>query len=167
MKIGSTDKLLIGIVIGVIVLIAVAFVVVLMQPKPTYKSDDTVEGAMHNYLFALTQDDWARAYTYLGSRLRGRPITQEDFKNQIQNRGYNFGREDTSTWQVGGTRAVGNHTSVTVTRTVFYSNSLFGSSQSQQSHDFTWRQEQGAWKIVSADSYWFWMECWEQAKGCN
>jgi hypothetical protein len=40
----SNDRFLIGIVVGVLLLVIISFVVVLRQPLPTYRPDDTPEG---------------------------------------------------------------------------------------------------------------------------
>ena len=52
----TTDKILIGIVAGIILLIIVALVVTLSRPEPTYQPEDTPEGIAHNYLLALQKE---------------------------------------------------------------------------------------------------------------
>src|SRR5262245_57084040 len=86
----STDKFLIGIVIGVIVLIGIAFAVVLLRPQPTYQAEDTPEGVAHNYLLALQQEDYARAYNYLSPSLEGYPASADEFKEDIDRQGWQF-----------------------------------------------------------------------------
>ena len=75
----STDRFLIGIVIGVVVLVIAAFGVAFLGPKPAYQSDDTPEGVAHNYLLAIQREDYARAYGYLSPDLRGYPASDEQF----------------------------------------------------------------------------------------
>ena len=71
----STDKVLIAIVAGIILLIIVAFVVALAKPEPTYQAEDTPEGVAYNYLLALQRKNMnALMVIYLrSSRATRRP----------------------------------------------------------------------------------------------
>jgi len=76
----NTDKFLVGIVVGVVVLVATAFAVALLRPKPTYQLEDTPKGVAHNYLLALQQEDYKRAYGYLSPTIEGYPTSAEAFE---------------------------------------------------------------------------------------
>ncbi|HOF89582.1 MAG TPA: hypothetical protein PLZ36_15990, partial [Armatimonadota bacterium] len=67
----TSDKWLIGIVIGAALLVCAAVAVTVLRPKPAYRADDTPAGVTHNYLLALKQRDYARAYGYLSPTLSG------------------------------------------------------------------------------------------------
>ncbi len=60
------DKFLIGILagIGILVLVAVGMFFV-RQSTQDYVAEDTPDGVVHNYVYALQQEDYERAYGYL------------------------------------------------------------------------------------------------------
>jgi hypothetical protein len=162
----STDKFLIGIVGGVILLIVVAFAVAFLRPKPTYLPDDTPEGVAHNYLFALQQKDYARAYGYLSPTLSGYPKSAEAFASDASDYNWNFG-DGSNTLQVESSSITGDRAVVLVRETVFYEGGLFNSSQYANTFEMTLQRDpkSGAWKIVESDSYWAW--CWNNSDGCR
>jgi len=51
-------------VIGVLIVVAIGMFFV-RQNTQVYKSDDTPEGVVHNYLLALNQEDYEKAYFYI------------------------------------------------------------------------------------------------------
>ena len=69
----STDKFLISIVIGIMLLVVVAFGIAFLRPEPTYQSEDTPEGVVHNYLMALQREEYYRAYSHLSPVIPGYP----------------------------------------------------------------------------------------------
>jgi len=162
----KTDKILIGIVTGIVLLVVVAFVVALNKPKPTYQAEDTPEGVTFNYLFALQQKDYERAYGYLSPTLKGYPRNAEKFADDIQNRSYTFSRlyNSSTTLEIESSTVTGARTDVRIRETRFYEGDLFNSSQYTRSFTVTLRQEKnGAWKVVDSDSYW--ISCWSDLQG--
>lgn len=163
----STDKFLIGIVAGVLVLVGVAFAVAFLRPEPTFRPDDSAEGVAHNYLLALQQADYERAYGYLSPSLKGYPDSAEAFARDARNYQWNFGAGSESiTLEVKSARVIGEQTVVEVQETRFYEGGLFDSSQYTNTFDMTLRLdgESGAWKITASGSYW--AECWDELNGC-
>ncbi|HUH96197.1 MAG TPA: hypothetical protein VLZ89_02490 [Anaerolineales bacterium] len=60
------DRFLIGILIGIGILIVAALAVFFSrQNKQTYVSEATPEGVVHNYVLALLNKDYQKAYGYL------------------------------------------------------------------------------------------------------
>jgi hypothetical protein len=60
------DRFLIGIVIGIVVLIAVTVgLFFIRQGAQSYISDSTPEGVVHNYTLAFLKHDYNKAYGYL------------------------------------------------------------------------------------------------------
>lgn len=60
------DKFLLGILAGIATLILVALAVFLLRPETLqYQPDDTPQGVVHNYMVALYQQDYFKAYSYL------------------------------------------------------------------------------------------------------
>src|SRR3990172_9629643 len=86
----NSDRILFAIVAGVIVLVVVAFVVAFTRPEPTYQSEDSPEGITHNYLLALQQKDYERAYRYLSPELPHYPPDIDKFMADVQSQDYNF-----------------------------------------------------------------------------
>ena len=72
----QSNKLLVGIVVGMIVLIIVALVIAVNRPEPEFQIEDSPEGIAHNYLLALQQSDYARAYDYLSANIACRPVPE-------------------------------------------------------------------------------------------
>ncbi len=161
----SADRFLLGIVLGMVVLVGVAFAVVLLRPQPTYQPDGTPEASVHNYLLALRQQDDARAYRYLSPTLAGYPRTVEAFAADVRNEIWDL-RSDRSSVALAviGTRRVGDEAWVTVEETWFDSNGVFARGGSSSTFDVRLRPTDAAWLIVDAGRYW--ALCWERAGGC-
>ena len=166
----KTGKLLIGIVAGIILLVAVAFAVALSKPKPTYQAEDKPEGVAFNYLFALQQKDYARAYGYLSPSLKGYPNDAEKFAKDIRDNKWSFNGLDDSntTLAVSSSTITGNVADVKIEETHFYEGDLFSNGQYTNYFHITLRRDaSGNWKIEDSDSYWVY--CWDDPKryGCN
>lgn len=161
----TTDKVLIGIVGGIILLIAAAFLVTLNRAEQNYQDEDTPEGVAHNYLLALQKEDYGRAYGYLSPTLKGRPRSQERFSQHVQRYSWNFRLEASTTLAVESTKLIGDNATVTVRETQFRGGGLFDSGQSTFTFDMKLRLNNGEWKIVHS-TYYF-APCWEDAKGCG
>jgi hypothetical protein len=164
----KTDKLLLGIVAGIVLLVVVAFVVALNKPKPAYQSEDTAGGVAFNYLFALQQKEYERAYGYLSPSIAGYPRDAETFTDDIHDYAWTFRNLDSSstTLEIDSFDVNGKRADVRVQETRFYEGDLFNSSQSTYIFDMTLRQdENGQWKIVDSDRYWVY--CWNNKGGCK
>jgi hypothetical protein len=163
----STDKFLIGIVVGIILLVGVAFAVALWRPKPTYQPEDTPEGIAHNYLFALQQKDYARAYSYLSPALEGYPASTEKFTDDLNEYAWQIRNldDEATTLSVEKADITGDRAVVSVNETRFYQGGLFDSNQYTTPFAMTLHRENGVWKIIASDSYW--ASCWDDEKGCS
>lgn len=160
-----TDKFLIGIVVGIVALVIVAFVVTLVRPEPTYQPEDTPKGVTHNYLLALQKGEYERAYGYLSSALTGYPASVDEFADAITDYSWQFRLDADTTLAVESAREVGSRVVVQVRESRFYGGSLIGNSQSVTLFDVKLELEDGAWKIVDADYYF--AKCWRNDKGCR
>ena len=61
------DRFLLGILIGIGVLVVVALTLFFVRPdNQSYVDDSTPNGVVHNYSLALYQEDYEKAYGYLG-----------------------------------------------------------------------------------------------------
>ncbi len=161
-----TDKLLAGIVAGIVLLVGVAFVAAFLRPEAAYRPDTTPEAAAHNYLLALQKGDYARAYSYLSPTLAGYPADAEAFAADVRENDYashSFG--DTSpTLAVESAHVRGERAEVKVRETNFYRGGLFGSGE--YTNVFTMRlgRRNGVWRIIDSDRYWAY--CWDDTRGC-
>ncbi len=161
----STDRFLIGVVIGAIVLVGAAVAIALLRPPPTYQPDDTPAGVSYNYLLALRKKDFARAYGYLSPGLPGYPRSADDFVKHVEQNTWMFDQSGSRAFEIQSTQVTGeNRASVTVREQRFYEGDLFDSRSSFSTFDLRLRQDGGVWKIYFGDSYW--LSCWENSDGC-
>ncbi len=149
------DKFLTGILIGIGVLILLALgLFFTRQDKAEYIADTTPEGVVHNYVLAILDKDYKKAYGYLAD-LDNKP-TYEDFRQSFFNGSVNPQNSgvDVGTAEINGDEA-------TVTVTVFYSTSDPFSSGYQNEDRVLLVQQNGDWKISSMP-YNYWNYSWYQ-----
>jgi len=163
----NTDKFLIGIVAGVVILVVVSLVIALRQPdQPAYGPDDTPEGVAHNYLLALQLKDFPRAYGYLSPVLAGYPADAEAFERSVLDNPYWFSiNDDEVSLAIEAVNTTNDRAQVVVRRTVFYRGSLFDSGQYSDTFEMTLLSLDGQWKITDSDRYWD--NCWNLFEGCS
>ncbi len=162
------DKFLIVIVLGVITLIAVAFSVALLRPKPTYLPEDSPESIANNYLFALQQDNDERAYGYLSPRLKSYPASVAAFTEDIRRYNWGFRQADRQlpSLSVESVKIDKDHATVTIKKSSFYGGGLFNSSTYHSTFTMQLiRNNSETWKIESSDDYW--ASCWNHDNGCE
>ena len=79
------DRFLTGILIGIGLLVVVALAVFFTrQDTQTYVSDETPEGVVHNYVVAVLNKEYEKAYGYLAD-LDNKP-TYEEFHELVFDR---------------------------------------------------------------------------------
>lgn len=168
---GSNDRILVAIVVGVVLLAAVAFGLAMRRPAETYRPDGPPEAAVHNYLLALRQHDYARAYGYLAADLPGRPKSVEQFQRDVSDNEWQFGPlrgyvnpEAPSTLKVEGARITGDAADVLVIETSFREGGLFNSTDVTNPFHMRLRRVGADWRLVAGDSYW--LGCWDQTWQC-
>jgi len=161
----STDKVLMGIVVGIVLLIVVAFGVTLARPEPTYQSEDTPEGIAHNYLLALQKEEYQRAYSYLSPRIKGYPTSLEKFIKHVHNNSWRFRLNTETTLSVESAKTTRSNATVTVRETRFQGGDLFDSGQSSNVFNMDLHLDNGKWKIVHSDYYFAW--CWGYLESCD
>jgi len=161
----KTDKFLMVIVIGIVLLVAVAFGVALLRPEPTYQSEDTPDGIAHNYLLALQKEDYTRAYGYLSPSLKHYPATVNDFLRDIERDEWMFRVNENASLAVVDVKITGDRAVVAVRETRFFGRELFSSGQSMGNFDMKLELENGAWKIVQSEYYFAW--CWTGEDKCK
>ncbi|MGD8814458.1 MAG: hypothetical protein PVI78_08275 [Anaerolineales bacterium] len=160
----GTNKVLIAIAVGAILLVGIAIALMLFRPEPTYRSEDSPEGVAHNYLLALQKRDYQRAYSYLSESLIGYPPNKTEFITVMHDSWrFRFG-SDTSlsveSSEVWSRRAV-----VTVRKIRFFRYGLFDSGQRISYFDITLQKNHDQWEIIDAEDYFAW--CWQRTGGCD
>lgn len=165
----QTDKFLAAIVLGILVLIVAAVIMVVRQPAPSYKEETSAENVAHNYLLAIQQEDYARAYGYLSPSLKGYPASLIEFTDNIRRYSYRFARpSDSISIEIGSSRELASTTGVVeveARRTFFFRAGLFGSNQYSLSFTIELQRENGPWKVRGGDFYF--LTCWTESKGCD
>lgn len=161
MRRNSSDRLLLGIVAGIVILIIVAFWLVLTQPEPAYQEEVTPEGVAHNYLLALRQDEFGKAYGYLSTQLENYPEDLDTFVDNVEANYYGFWPDEDVTLEVLSASVVGEKATVQVHESRFSGDGLFEGGMRERSFEMELRLEEGNWKIVDSDGYWHF--CWNSA----
>ena len=163
----QTDKFLIAIVAGALVVVVSAFLVARSLPEPVYQTEDTPEGVAHNYLLSLRQRHFERAYGYLSQQLEGHPDSAEIFEELVLDYPWDFGIDgrEGGQLQVIEVDISGDHASVRVRETLFHSGGLFDGDQSTQTFRMRLKRENGSWLIRHAGDYW--SHCLAEKSGCE
>ena len=162
-----TDKYLIGIVVGSIVLVITSIFMVQSLPEPSYKDGVSPESVAHNYLLALHQDDYVRAYSYLSMQLDGYPKTADEFEDLVLNNSWDFRIDDNDNVQteVIEVDIEDDRARVLVRETTFYSGGIFSDVYDLSTFRITLRLDNEVWKIRSASQYW--SNCLSDPSACQ
>jgi hypothetical protein len=146
------DRFLIGILIFIVLLVAVALgLFVMRQDTQTYGPEDSPAGVVRNYALAVQNMDFERAYSYLAER-DAKP-TYENFQMAYLNR-----QLDTSNTgvQIGSTRNL-SAAEVVVDVTVVFSSSDPFSTPYSNIQTASLVKQAGAWKLtLMPNPYWGW-----------
>ena len=150
----KTDKFLIGIVAGIIVLVVVAVVVVLARGQnEEYMADDTPEGVAHNYFLAIQRKDFDKAYGYLSDEIEEKPNLDE-FIASVDS-------QNETALKLGRTTIDNDRARVELSITNYYGGGPFDSGRYTNRETAYLRQDaNGNWKIFEFPyPYWgYWKE---------
>jgi hypothetical protein len=148
------DRFLTGILIGIGVLIVVALgLFFTRQDKREYIADDTPEGVTYDYVLAIVNKDYEKAYGYL-AELDNKP-TYEQFRQSFFNGSVNPGNAgvDVGSADINGDEAI-------VELTLVYSPSDPFSSGYQNTDRALLVNQDGEWKLSAMPTYSFWDYSW-------
>lgn len=159
----STDRFLVGIVVGIVLLVVAAFAVMLARPDPTYRAEDTPAGVAHNYLLALQKEEYERAHAYLSPTLDGYPDSVEALAEGIEDQSWRFRTDLDIALAVESSKITGSRAVVDVRESRFSGGGLFDSSQRTTTFEIELQLEDGEWRIVDADYYF--SPCWVDTEG--
>jgi hypothetical protein len=150
------DKFLTGILIGIGVLIVLALVLFFTRQngQSNYVAGDNPEDVVHNYVLAVLNKDYQKAYGYLAD-VENKP-TYEEFRQSFFN-GMVYPTD--SGVEVGSAEINGNEAIVTLS--VYYSvNDPFASRYASEDRALLVKQN-GVWKLSSMPNN-FWDYGWYQ-----
>jgi hypothetical protein len=146
------DRFMIGILIFIGILVAVALVLFFIHNKPpTYGPEDAPTDVLYNYAVALQLHDYQRAYNYLAEK-DNKP-TYDTFHLAFINR-----QLDTSNTalQIGDVQTLQNGEAWVNVSVEYAGNGIFNDSWSSTGQAVL-EQEDGAWKITALPNpYWGW-----------
>ena len=150
------DRFLVGIMIGIGGLIALALVLFFIRKDDSmkYGAEDTPEGVVHNYVVAIYQRDYQKAYTYLAD-LTNKPTYEQFRRSFLQN---NVNPSQTGI-EIGAAEINGNEAVVTVY--IQYGAGDPFSASARNEDRATLIKQKGAWKIEQMP-YNFWAYDWYQ-----
>lgn len=150
------DRFLTGILIGIGVLIIAALAVFFVRnDTQAYISDATPEGVVHNYIVAVLNKDYEKAYTYVAD-LERKP-TFEEFRDSFVTgmlNPNNYGVD------VGDSEITGDDAYVEVA--MIYNPSDPFSSGYRDIQQAILIKQGGAWKLSSMPTYYMWDYNWYQ-----
>jgi hypothetical protein len=148
------DRFLTGILIGIGLLVVIALTVFFTRKDShTYVAEDTPEGVVHNYVVAVLDKDYEKAYGYLAD-LDHKP-TFANFRQSFLNGAVN---PNNAGIDIGSSEVSNNEASVEVA--LIYNPSDPFSSGYRDTQRAVLVKQNGAWKISLMPTYYFWDYSW-------
>jgi hypothetical protein len=160
------DRFLLGIVLVILLLVAAAFVFALRQPEAVYLPEGTARAVANNYLLALEQSDYARAYSYLSADLPGYPQNVFRFTASFAE------PPGGQSWKILAEKplsADGTAMLVEVEITQFSPEDLFFTT-THGTLEMEWVQDADGWKLVGTTGMYrrkYFPYCWYIKAGCS
>lgn len=163
------DRFLVGIVAGIILLIAAAFAIATFTPKAQYLPDDSANSAAYNYILAIEQNDYPKAYTYLSPSLPCYPKQESQFIRQLTKMPVG------TSWKVlsgNSSQDSDYRKQVNGEFTSFQRSFLFFSQTKSFQVQMTWINEFNRWRLANANGYYSYSgalfnQCWISCKNCG
>jgi hypothetical protein len=148
------DRFLTGILVGIGLLVVVALAVFFTRKdSQTYIAEDTPEGVVHNYVLAVLNKDYEKAYGYL-AELKYKP-TYEDFRRAFLNGEVN---PQNQAVDIGASDIVGDTATVEL-QLISNSGDPFSTGyRNTQTADLV--KQEGKWKLTLMPQYNFWGYNW-------
>lgn len=137
------DRFLLAILIGIGILVALALVLFfLRRGNQDYGAEETPAGVVHNYLLALQNQDYERAYAYLGDT-----VEKPDFE-QFQSDLWQLDQEIARVAvQIGDQNRAGNRVTLELTL-IHPGNGVLADTWTERSAAVVVQDASGMWKII-------------------
>lgn len=150
------DRFLTGILVGIALLIVIALAVFFSRKgAQTYISEDTPEGVVHNYVLAVLDKDYKKAYSYLAD-LEKKP-GYEQFRDAFLKGMVN---PNNAALDIGKSEINGDTASVEVA--MVYSPSDPFSTGYRDVQRAVLVKQSGGWKLTSMPDFYLWDGSWYQ-----
>jgi hypothetical protein len=150
------DRFLTGILIGIGLLVIVALTVFFTRKdSQTYITEDTPESVVHNYVVAVLNRDYEKAYGYLAD-LEHKP-TYEEFRRSFLNGEVN---PESQAIDIGEGNIAGD--TATVNLVLIYNPSDPFSTGYRNSQSAALIKQNSAWKLTLMPQYNLWGYNWYQ-----
>ena len=150
------DRFLTGILIGIAVLVVMALAVFFIRKdSQSYVSEGTPEGVVHNYVLAVLNGDYQKAYNYLAD-LEDKP-TYEEFRDAFIKGMVN---PNNSAVDIGESE-VNNDTASVEVAMIYNPRDPFSTGYRDTQRAILVKQD-GEWKLSSMPGYYFWEYSWYQ-----
>lgn len=150
------DRFLTGILVGIAVLVVLALAVFFIRrDTQTYIAEDAPEGVVHNYVLAVLNGDYQKAYGYLAD-LENKP-TYEQFRDAFIKGVVN---PNNSAVDIGESEIHTDTASVDVA--LIYNPSDPFSTGYRDVQRAILVSQGGAWKLSSMPTYYYWDYSWYQ-----
>ena len=146
------DRFLLGILIGIgaLVILALALFFTRKDNALTYGPEDTPEGVVHNYVVAVFQRDYEKAYGYLADK-KDKPTLEKFRESFLQN----YVNPNNAGVDIGDVELSGDEAYVTV-YIQYGSTDPFSSGYRNEERAVLVKQN-GEWKIEQMPSnFWAW-----------
>ena len=148
------DRFLTGILVGIGVLVIIALAVFFTRSDTqTYMSEDTPEGVVHNYVLAVLNKDYEKAYGYLAD-LENKP-TFNEFRRAFLNGEVN---PDNQAVDIGESEIFGDTATVDIALIYNPSDPFSSGYRNMQSAQLL--KQNGAWKLTLMPQYNLWGYNW-------
>lgn len=149
------DRFLTGILVGIGVLVALALILFFVRDRDIeYVDESTPAGVVQNYVLALQQRDYERAYSYIAGGEN--TATQELFLNHFASYGGDEVRR--TTVEIGETLDFSENRATVQVVIIRGSGGIFDNVY-RDTQSVNLRREEGEWKITAAP-YPFWDYSW-------
>ena len=149
------DRFLLGILVGIGLLVLIALgLFFLRQDNQEYMDESTPEGVVHNYSLAVYEEDYEKAYGYLGEA-ENKP-TFSEFQKAFFN---HFVDPSNVGLEIGESKITGNEAFVTL-YLIYNTSDPFSNSYRGTETAHLERQD-GEWKLFQMP-YNFWSYDWYQ-----
>jgi len=161
----KSDRFLLLIVSGIILLVIASLIVSLRRPEVAYKTGNSPTDVVHNYLLALSREDYDRALAALDPAIKSLPEDAMSLQADIRYNSWFFRVDQDHSLEILSQEIQGQKAQVVVQELQFYRNGPFGGSQTTTKFTVFLTLVEDSWKISGSEAYF--ADCWRSDSGCG